>query len=79
MLRSYGEAFQESQVLEWVLIRKTELLTRFAKDYMTFLRWRVWRSGSPDKVREGEALQVKGDIHFVQSSEELSGHGRLQP
>ena len=32
-----------------------------------------------DKVREGEALLVKEVLHDVQSSEELSGHGSLQP
>lgn len=38
----------------------------------------VWGgSGSPDMVGEGEALLVKGVLHFVPSSVDVSGHGRL--
>lgn len=33
-------------------------------------------SGSPDKVRKGESLLEKGDLHIVLSSKELSGHSR---
>jgi hypothetical protein len=32
-------------------------------------------SGSPNKVREGEALLIEGVLHFLRSSEELFGHG----
>lgn len=35
-------------------------------------------SGSPNKVREREALLGKRVFHSVPSSEELSGHGRLK-
>jgi len=38
---------------------------------------RCGESGSPDKVREGETLLGKGVLHFLPSSEELSGHDRL--
>jgi len=34
--------------------------------------------GSPERVREGEALLEKGVLHFVLSSKELSRRGRLQ-
>lgn len=37
------------------------------------------KSGSPDKVREGEAFLLKGIFHFSLSSDELSGHSRPQP
>lgn len=34
-------------------------------------------SGSPDRVRKGEALLGKGVLHFVPSLEDLCAHGRL--
>jgi hypothetical protein len=36
-------------------------------------------SGSSDIIREGEALLVKGVLHFMLSSEKLLGHSRLIP
>ena len=37
----------------------------------------VWGFGSPHKVRGGEALLVKGALHFARSSENLTGHAWL--
>lgn len=38
----------------------------------------MWGLGSPDKVKEREALPEKVVFHFVLSSEEIPRHGRLQ-
>lgn len=35
--------------------------------------------GFPDNIREGEVLLVKGDSHFVLSSEGYQDNGRLGP
>lgn len=43
--------------------------SRSAKDYLTFPGRGCEGSGSPDKVREGQALLVKCILHFAPSSE----------
>jgi hypothetical protein len=51
----------------------------FAKSYMSFLRQKIWKSGSPEKFRKEKSLLVKGVLHCVPSSEELPGHGKFLP
>jgi hypothetical protein len=55
-----------------------EEVCRSAKDYSILPPGRACgESGSPDKVSEGDSLLVKGVLHFMLSSDDLSGHGRL--
>ena len=58
---------------------KVEKLVVLARTTQPSTGSKCGESGFPDKVREGEALLVKGVFHFVLSSEKLSAHGRLWP
>lgn len=71
----YEEPFKESQVFAGQVLfgKKGSCLPRTTQPSPDR---GCKESGSSYKMREGEALLVKGGFHFALRLEELAGHGR---
>jgi hypothetical protein len=76
----HGEAFQESQVLtRQGLIRRKEAEPVISPKLFDFMQVEgIWISSSPDNVRKGKALLIKGVPHLAPNSEDCLDNSRLR-